>query len=85
MSVHPKSSPVRSFLGEFYTYTWDATRESCLYVGDAQGGPISIVPDPKFNDSVIEGNYWDYILQGEDENLFETNYTYSQFEENRWL
>ena len=79
--VAPESSPARSFLGHIYHLKWDKSREPCLYVGNAQGGPSFEVPDP--NDSVIEGRYRDYILQGGDGNLFETSYTYSQFEENR--
>ena len=81
VTVDPESSPARSFLGHFYYQKWDRTREPCLYVGNAQAGPSFEVPDP--NDSVIEGYYRDYILQGEDENLFATGYTYSQFEEER--
>lgn len=81
VTVDPESSPARSFLGHFYHLKWDKTRETCLYVGNAQGGPSFEVMDP--NDSVIEGRYRDYILQGGDGNLFETDYTYSQFDESR--
>ena len=81
VTVEPEDAPARSFLGHFYHLKWDKTREPCLYVGNAQGGPSYEVPDP--NDSVIEGRYRDYIFDGADENLFATGYTYSQFEEGR--
>ena len=60
MRVNPESFPARSFLGHFYHLKWDKSREPCLYVGNAQGGPSFEVPDP--NDSVIEGSQpeiWD--------------------------
>ena len=75
----PDPSPSRSFLGEFYDRKWDRTNEPCLYVGNAQGGKSYDVEDP--NDSVIEGNYREYFIENED--LFETNYKYVQFEEER--
>lgn len=71
--------PSRSFLGEFYHLKWDKSREPCLYAGNAQGGPSYEVEEP--NDSVIEGRYREYIISNED--LFETRYMYSQFEEDR--
>ena len=79
VTVQPTSSPARSFLGEFYHLKWDKTREPCLYVGNAQGGPSAEVEEP--DDSIIEGNYRDYIIKSED--LFDTVYTYSRFNENR--
>ena len=42
---------------------------------DQQGGPIAEVLDP--NDSVIEGEYFDYETEG----LFATSYKFSRFEE----
>ena len=79
VTVLPESSPPRSFLGLFYTQKWDHSSGPCLYVGNAQGGPSSEVQDP--NDSVIEGDYLDYFIQGGD--LFETEYRFVQFEEER--
>ena len=79
MTVEPPSPPARSFLGHLYHLKWDKTREDCVYVGNAQGGPSFEVLDP--NDSVIQGRYRDYILSSGD--LFETSYTYSEFEEAR--
>ena len=70
----------RSFLGEFYHLKWDKSRESCLYAGNAQGGPSYEVEDP--NDSVLEGRYSEYIISNEDR-VFDTQYKYSQFDESR--
>ena len=79
VTVEPEDSPARSFLGEFYHLKWDKSREDCLYVGNAQGGPTSEFDDP--NDSVIEGHYRDYIIESGD--LFETTYKYNKFEDDR--
>ena len=79
MTVMPESSSPRSFLGEFYHLKWDTSREPCLYAGNAQGGPGYEVEDP--NDSIIEGDYSDYIIPSGD--LFETEFKYVQFDEER--
>ncbi len=42
----------------------------CLYVGNSQGGPESSLVD-----SVIEGNWTDYIT----DSLYETNWTFSRY------
>ena len=73
VTVAPKSSPPRSFIGEFLHLLWDKTRRPCLYAGNAQGGPSQI---DDLSQSVIEGNYRDYLTDG----VFETSYTYSQFD-----
>ena len=79
VTVVPESSSPRRFLGEFHTQKWDFSSGPCLYVGNAQGGPSFEVEDP--NDSVVEGYYREYIIEGGD--LFETEYKYNQFEEER--
>lgn len=80
VTVEPEApSPPRSFLGEFYHLKWDKSREPCLYVGNAQGGPSYEIEDP--NDSVIEGRYREYIIASDD--LFETEYVYTQFADDR--
>ena len=48
----------------------------CYYVGGAQGGRTS---ERDENDSVIEGQYTDYQVNG----LFGDDFLYSQFEEDR--
>ena len=73
------SSPSRSFLGIFFSQKWDNSAGPCLYVGNAQGGPSYEVEDP--NDSVIEGDYFDYLIPSED--MFETEYKFAQFDEGR--
>ena len=72
-------SPSRSFLGTFFTRKWDNSPGPCLYVGNAQGGPSSEVKDP--NDSVIEGDYTDYLIPSGE--MFETEYKFAQFDEER--
>ena len=42
----------------------------CLYVGNSQGGPES-----SLDDSVIEGNWTDYIT----DSLYETKWTFSRY------
>ena len=74
-----ESSLPRSFLGIFFTQKWDSSAGPCLYVGNAQGGPSSEVEDP--NDSVIEGDYIDYLIPGGD--MFEAEYKFAQFQEER--
>ena len=72
VTVVPTDSAPRSFLGQAFPETWDTTQEQCLYVGDGQGGwsgEFKQLPD-----SVIEGSYTDYILDG----LFQTTYKFSR-------
>ena len=73
VTVAPEMSSPRSFVGEFLNLLWDKTKSPCLYAGNAQGGPSEIdVP----SQSVIEGNYRDYMVSG----IYETLYKYSQFD-----
>ena len=48
----------------------------CYYVGTAQGGRT---PEIEENQSVIEGRYTDYQVQG----LFDDDFIFSQFEKDR--
>ena len=52
---HPKYRLVAAFK---YNLTWDHTPMTCYYVGNKQGGGIHPVP----SESVIEGDYDDYIM-----------------------
>ena len=70
-------SPQRTFLAERFGRRWDNSRVTCFYAGDSQGGRSGEAADP--DDSVIEGTYRDYRVAG----LFEYEFTYSQFENNR--
>lgn len=58
------------------TYTQYVCPGPCYYVGNGQGGITGLLED---EDSVIEGQYSDYVVDG----LFGHNFIYSQFEEDR--
>ena len=70
--THPDAEP-RVFTGLLHDQTWELKPGLCLYAGNQQGGPIYEVPDP--NDSVIEGEYPDYEVQGP----FDTVFAFSRF------
>ena len=57
----------------FCSQTWEGQNEPCLYAGNRQGGVVYEVLGEQ--DSVIEGNYADYRVQG----LYETRFRYSHF------
>ena len=73
---HPDAERERTFTAILYDFNWEFTRQPCFYAGNQQGGPIAEVLDP--NDSVIEGEYFDYQIN----ELFATSYKFSRFEEN---
>lgn len=50
----------------------------CYYIGTGQGGRT---PEIDENDSVIEGQYTDYQVK----NLFDDEFVYSQFGEDRCI
>ena len=50
----------------------------CYYAGSAQGGRTS---EREENESVIEGRYTDYKVNG----LFDENFVYSRFENERCI
>ena len=75
MTVHYPGQIPRRFLSTFDTPIWDAQSGGyCLYAGNSQGGIISELLIP--NDSVIEGWYTDYIVEG----AFEFQFPYSHFD-----
>ena len=63
----------RKFKGLLYPQTWSNLNKNCIYAGDSQGGRSYGAP---LNETVIEGNYLQYIVDG----LFECNYTFGRFE-----
>jgi len=67
---HPQAQ-LRSFLADYYNRVWDGSPRPCLYAGSAQAGPIS---DVEPNDSVIEGNYFEYEVS----NLFDFQFKYNR-------
>ena len=56
----------RTFIATLQPRSWDRTAGYCLYAGNRQSGPTMDIPeDESPNDSVIEGEYTDYIVSGE--------------------
>ena len=70
VKVTPADGDVREFVSSIYPLTWDYTS---LYAGNQQGGKAIEFEDS--SDSVIEGFYWDYAVNG----LFGTEFIFSQF------
>ena len=71
---HPNNnSPPRTFIAELHSATWDGKNKQCLYVGNAQSGPVNEVDIP--NDYVIEGNYTSYEVS----DLFASDFQFAQF------
>ena len=72
-------SSIRYFLAEVYSRTWDKRDIECLYAGNAQGGSAgdAVGTGPLPDDSVIEGRYKDYQVDG----VFATDWMYAQFNE----
>ena len=66
----------RTFAADLGDKTWSLNHEyaksnsKCLYAGNGQGGPES-----DSDDSVIQGNWTDYITDG----LYKTNWIYSRY------
>ena len=80
-NILPNTSPTRTFLAVLQIRSWDRTRGPCLYAGNRQAGPTGDIPEDQLpNDSVIEGEYRDYIVSGE----YATDCFYcGQFDESR--
>ena len=75
--THPDASRERTFTALLYQFNWEFAPQPCFYAGNQQGGPIAEVMEP--NDSVIEGEYFEYQTGG----LFSTSFKYNRFEENQ--
>ena len=73
--VSEETTAARKFIAEYYTQKWDSSVGTCFYSGNIQGGTLLEIPDPAFNDPVIEGAHTDYIVDG----LFQNSFKYSQF------
>ena len=71
---HP-AVPPRTFTAILQGVDWEFNRTPCFFAGNRQGGSVYEVLEP--NDSVIEGDYEEYIVGGP----FETGYTYGRFVE----
>ena len=72
----PPPAKNRTTWAQVYNSTWTQQQvpaipnSSCLFVGTQQGGPW-----PSSYDSVIEGNWHNYVT----DSLFETAWTYTRF------
>lgn len=75
IELQPKNKPTRTFIGFLEDVTWDFTPQQCLYVGNAQGGPINEAADGEPNDSLIEGDYTQYIM----DSSYDVGFTYQHF------
>ena len=74
VTVYPSGSAPRSFAGDQFPRTWDNTRETCLYVGNSQGGPSGEFDE--LTGSVIEGRYTSYMV----DDMFGTEFAFSRLE-----
>ena len=68
----------RGFPGFIYPLNWQGERQTCLYVGDRQGGSNFNIKG--YSDGIIEGTYRDYQVEGP---FSERNYTFGLFEEDK--
>ena len=65
-NTYPDSSTERTFVAVLQDRSWERTRVPCLYAGNRQAGPIGDIPEDEVpNESVIEGEYTDYIVTSE--------------------
>ena len=69
----PDGSMKRRFFALLHWATWDSTKKNCLYAGSGQGARIKGVKS--LNGTVIEGRYWQYMVDG----LFEYSYNFGRF------
>ena len=74
VTIEPQISPRRSFVAELFQRTWDRTLKPCLYAGNSQGGPISVVANDA---SVIEGEYFEYQVS---DGIFGTSFNYNRLQ-----
>jgi hypothetical protein len=65
-NTFPDPTTVRTFVAVLQDRSWERTRVPCLYAGNRQAGPIGDIPEDEVpNESVIEGEYTDYIVTSE--------------------
>ena len=77
VTVDPPDSRSRRFLSLRFTRVWDNSPRVCFYAGSGQGGRSGMLPEA--DDSVIEGNYREYLV----EDLYAHVFTYAEFEYQR--
>ena len=73
VTVNSPSGNTRRFFAARIPRKWDKHSNKCLYAGGPQGGRVYEVPS--LPDSVIEGRYDEYAVNG----LFDPDYKYGRF------
>ncbi len=73
--THPSTGSTRRFIAEFGRKIWDLSNKDCLYAGNIQGGRLGDIDDDSVSDSVVEGRYNQYIVDG----LFDHDFEYLHF------
>ena len=73
VSTPDDDTSLRRFFAWKAPRTWDKKSMSCLYSGNAQGGPLREVTS--LSDSVIQGTYNEYKVNS----LFDPEYKYEMF------
>ena len=76
----PSTSESHRFVSVLIPRLWNHEAGQCLYAGNSRGGPTGGSP-PVSMGSVIEGEYSDYKVG----NLFNTVFTYTQFNQQTCL
>ncbi len=73
--THPTTGSTRRFIAEFGRQIWDLSNKDCLYAGNIQGGRLGDIDDASVSDSVVEGRYSQYVVDG----LFDYDFDYFHF------
>ena len=73
--TNPNTGSTRRFIAEFGGQVWDLSNKDCLYAGNIQGGRLGDIDDASVSDSVVEGRYSQYIVDG----LFDHDFDYFRF------
>ena len=77
VTVSPPGRPARRFISHRSSRAWDRSRRACHYAGNSQGGRSGELSTA--DDSVIEGNYKDYLVK----DLYANEFLYNKFENER--
>ena len=73
IALQPLNSPIRRVPANSIMLKWGQNLRECLYAGSLQGGAIPGAPNA--NDTLIEGNYREYIT----DSAFDADFIYKQF------
>ena len=77
VTVSPPGRPARHFISDRFHRVWDNSKRVCYYAGNSQGGRSGELPAA--DDSVIEGNYRDYLVA----HLYANDFIFNEFENER--